>query len=83
MSTIPNGKPVEKLIQAVVSEFEHTIKREFEGNEDGEGGEGIEGGGDLPYTWVAIPGVKNSLEKGFTSGDMAITRYFNEYSNLN
>jgi hypothetical protein len=75
LSSIPNSKPVEKLIQAVVTEFELSIKREFTGTEVGEGGEGTEAGGDLPYTWVTIPGLRKNQEKGFASGDMAVTRY--------
>jgi len=71
LSSIPNSKPVEKLIQAVVTEFELNIKREFTGNEVGDG----EDDGDLPYTWVTIPGLRKNQEKGFASGDMAITRY--------
>jgi hypothetical protein len=75
LSSIPNSKPVEKLIQAVVTEFELNIKREFTGNEIGEGEEGTEDDEDLPYTWVTIPGLRKNQEKGFASGEMAVTRY--------
>jgi hypothetical protein len=80
LSSIANSKPVEKLIQAVVTEFEHSIKREFTGTEVGESGEGMEDDGDLPFTWVTIPGLRQNKEKGFASGDMAVTRYFINFS---
>lgn len=80
LSSIPNSKPVEKLIQAVVAEFELNIKREFTGTEAGEAEEGMEDGGDFPFTWVVIPGLRHNDEKGFAGGDMAVTRYLMNYS---
>lgn len=74
MHSIPNSKPLGKLIEAAVREFELNIKRRYPTTEDYEVGEDLDDG-TLPFAYVTIPGLDRNEEKGFgVGGDMAIYR---------
>ena len=74
MHSIPNSKPVEKLIDDAVRDFELNIKRRYPTTEDNELDED-DGNGTWPLAYVNIPGLARKEEKGFVvGGDMAIYR---------
>ena len=74
LQTITHNKPVKLLIGEAVSNFEHQIKREYDGDESGEVSLGFDEQGDLPYAWIPFPGIRRNDNKGFADGEIAITR---------
>ncbi|KAF2187999.1 hypothetical protein K469DRAFT_748795 [Zopfia rhizophila CBS 207.26] len=67
-----NGKPVEQLIEDIVSDFELYFKRDFTGidveESDGPKNENI------AFAYVPISGLTENPERGFGDGQLAITR---------